>query len=79
MMQDTTEILGHWLKKRLLRKHPEAWAAECEHTLWALGNCIGDKDARQIAEFFGCQERDVVEMLATISLCKEQSEFANIL
>ena len=78
-MQDTTEILGHFLKKLLLRNHPQAWAAECEQTLWVLGNCIGDKDARQIAEFFGCQESDVVKMLATISLCREQSEWANTL
>lgn len=29
-MIDTTEVLGHYLKKQLLRTHKDAWAAECE-------------------------------------------------
>ncbi len=71
-MAEQTEILGYWLKARLLRKHPEGWALECERALYALGKCIGDKmTSDKIAEFLGCEEKHIVRIMATISFCKE--------
>jgi hypothetical protein len=73
-MTEQAEILGYWLKARLLRKHPEGWALECEHVLSLVGKCMGSKTAVELAEFLGCQESDILRIMATISLCKEGEE-----